>query len=309
MHIGIMIDPSDVASLAEFKSQIQAAADAGLASAWSAQVFDWDILTALAVVGREVPGIELGTVIVPTYPRHPMMLASQALTAQAAIGDRLTLGIGLSHQVIIEGRYGYAFEKPARHTREYLQVLLPVLRGESVAFEGESEKAEGAVNIRGVKPPSVLVAALGPAMLRIAGELTDGTITAWSGPKTIGDHIVPSITQAAAEAGRPPPRVVASAMVSVTSDEDAARAWVANQRAETRQLPSYRAMLDREGVAGPEDVAIVGDEMTVEREIKRLAGAGATDLIAILFGSAAERTRTMDLLADVSRRAPRRAAA
>ena len=251
-----------------------------------------------------MPGIELGTAVVPTYPRHPLVLAGQALTTQAACGNRLTLGIGLSHQIVIEGVFGYPFDKPARHMREYLSVLGPAIRGEQVTFEGSTVTARSMapMKVAGAEPCPILVAALGSMMLKIAGELTDGTITWMVGLKTLGSHIVPSITAAAAAAGRPAPRVAVGLPVCVTADADAARQRAAKAFGFYNQLPSYRAMLDREGAQGPADVAIVGDEETVAAELARVADAGGTDLAAPPFGSGEERQRTLALLGEVARR-------
>src|SRR5438477_12299779 len=166
MRHGVIIDVSQ--SIDGVVSQVSKLAGQGVATAWSSQIFGYDALTLLAVVGREVPDIELGTAVVPTYPRHPVMLAAQALTTQAATGRRLVLGIGLSHQVVIEGMFGYSFDRPARHMREYLSALLPGLRGEQVSFEGETLKANtfGPLDVKGVTQPPVLLAALAPVMLR-----------------------------------------------------------------------------------------------------------------------------------------------
>src|SRR5205807_7560092 len=206
MRYGAMIDTS--LSVDGVVAQVRGAAEAGFTSAWVAQIFGYDALTLLAVVGREVPDIELGTAVVPTYPRHPVMLAAQALTTQAATGRRLVLGIGLSHQLVIEGIFGYSFDRPARHMREYLSALMPLLRGEAVSYKGETLSAAtmAPLDVK-ADPPPVLLAALGPAMLRLAGQQTDGTVTWMTGPTTIASHIVPSITTAANDAGRPAPRV------------------------------------------------------------------------------------------------------
>jgi F420-dependent oxidoreductase-like protein len=264
---------------------------------------DVDALTALAVVGHEVPGIGLGTAVIPTYPRHPMVLASQALTTQAACGGRLTLGIGLSHQVVIEGVFGYSFDKPARHMREYLSVLGPLIRGEQVRFEGSTVTARpmAPISVAGAEPCGILVAALAPMMLKVAGELADGTVTWMVGAKTLSSHIVPLITAAAEAAGRPAPRVAVGLPICVTDDVDRARQSAARAFAIYDQLPSYRAMLDLEGAEGPADVAIVGDEETVTAELTRLADAGATDLASPPFGSREERQRTLALLSDLAR--------
>jgi 5,10-methylenetetrahydromethanopterin reductase len=280
--------------------QVRDAARRGFATVWATQTFGLDALTTLAVAGAAVPLIELGTAVVPTYPRHPMMLASQAMTVQSATGNRLVLGIGLSHQLVIEGMFGYSFDKPARHMREYLSILQPLLRDGSVQFTGETLKANGTVTVAEATPPAVLLAALAPRMLQLAGAEADGTITWMTGPATLGDHIVPSITAAATAAGRPAPRIAVGLPVSVTADPDAARAKAASTFQIYGQLPSYRAMLDREGAEGPADVAIVGDEGRVSAQIAALADQGATDFMAAPFGSSEDRARTVDVLAGLA---------
>ena len=268
----------------------------GFAGFYLPQIFGLDALTTLAIVGREVPRIELGTGVVPTYPRHPMMLAAQALTTQQACGGRLTLGIGLSHQIVIESMFGYSYDKPARHMREYLSILMPLLHGEASAFTGETLTGNGSIAVDAAPVP-VLVAALGPRMLELAGRLTEGTVTWMTGPATLESHIVPSIQKAAADAGRPAPRVAVGLPVCVTDDAAGARERAAKTFEVYGMLPSYRAMLDREGAAGPADVAIVGDEATVAAGIKRVADAGATDFSAAEFATDPnERTRTRELL-------------
>ena len=273
------------------------AAEQGFAGYWMPQIFGFDAITALSVVGREVDGIELGTAVVPTYPRHPMMLAAQSLTASVASGGRFTLGIGLSHQIVIEGMFGFSFEKPARHMREYLSILMPLLHEGSVNVAGDTLTYRGPVQIPGAAPPPVVIAALAPRMLALAGEVADGTITWMTGPATIGDHIAPSITKSAEGAGRPAPRVIGALPVMVTDDPDAARARASQVFSVYNDLPSYRAMLDREGAAGPADVAVVGDESTVRSGVTAMADAGCTDFLAVEFAaSEEERTRTRDLL-------------
>jgi 5,10-methylenetetrahydromethanopterin reductase len=271
----------------------------GFASYWLPQVFGIDALTALAVVGHEVPGIELGTSVIPTYPRHPMMLASQALTVQSAIGQRLALGIGLSHQFVIEQMFGYSFDKPVRHMREYLTILRALLYDRAVQFKGEALSANGPVAISpDIRAPEVLVAALGTQMLRLTGRMADGTITWMTGPATLAEHTVPTLKSATAEAGRPEAfRVVAGFPVCVTDDPDGARERAATIFAVYGQLPSYRAMLDREGLAGPADIAMVGDEKAVQSAIEHVAESGATDFLAAEFGATdAEISRTRELL-------------
>ena len=284
-------------------STARTALDAGLAF-WVPQLSDVDALTALAAVGREVPDVELGTAVVPTYPRHPLVMAMQALTVQAATRGRLTLGIGLSHQVVIEGAYGYSFAKPVRHMREYLEILMPVLQTGRVDFTGEELSAHtfSPVRVGDAAAPQVVVAALGTQMLNLAGRLADGTALWMVGPRTLSDHVVPTITKAAEAAGRPAPKVVVGLPVSVTADPDAARENAAATLTIYNSLPSYRAMLDKEGAGGPADVAIVGDEESVAAQLHNLESLGATDLSLPVFGSSEERSRTMALLADLAKR-------
>lgn len=302
MRIGVSLaDPAPGPDpLGRLRDQLQAAADDGFASAWLANIFGLDALTALAVAGSQVPGIEVGTAVVPTYPRHPAALAQQALTTQAAVGGRLTLGIGLSHQIVIEGMFGYSFERPARHMREYLAALLPLLREGRVSFSGETLRAEvGLTTPRDHEVP-VLLAALAPQMLRLAGRVADGTVLWMTGPATIESHIVPAITAGAADGGRPAPRVVCVMPVCVTGDTDAARERATHVFSIYGQLPSYRAMLDREGAAGPADVAIVGDEAVVGAQIGALGGIGVTEFVAAEFGQGDDAVRTRALLRDLA---------
>jgi F420-dependent oxidoreductase-like protein len=301
MRIGLFVNELGV-PFETVIDQTRAAAEQGFAGAWLAGRPGWDPLTTLAVAGRTTPGIELGTAIVPNLPRHPLALAAQALTVQAATGNRLTLGLGVSHRHIIEGQFGMPFDRPALRMREYLTALHPLLNGENTAYEGETLKAEGAVTAPGAEAPSVLIAALGPAMLRVAGELTDGTILAWAGAEVIEDHVVPAITKAAAAAGRPSPRVAVSTFVGITDEPDARRAWVAENFGVAAKIPAYRAIMDRGNVAGPEDTLILGDEKTVERELARIADAGATDLIALtMLGPEEEQRRTNAFLSELAR--------
>ena len=286
----------------ELLDTARSTSEAGL-DLWMGQVADLDALTALAVVGHSVPGLHLGTAVVPTYPRHPMVMAMQALPAQAACGNRLTLGIGLSHRVVIEGAYGLSFDKPIRHMREYLEILMPLLHTGAASFEGEELTARtfSPVRLAGAEAPPVIVAALGTQMLNLAGRMADGTALWMVGPKTVADHIVPTITKAAASAGRPAPRVVVGLPVSVTADPDAAREKAATAFGFYDSLPSYRAMLDKEGAAGPADVAVVGDEDTVAAALRRLGDIGATDLSLPVFGSREDRARTMALLSELAK--------
>jgi len=297
MRIGVSLqDPSGPDPMAGLRDQVRRAADDGFASAWISNIFGLDALTSLAVTGNQVGGIELGTAVVPTYPRHPAALAQQALTASVACGGRLVLGIGLSHKIVIEDMYGYDFGQPIRHMREYLAVLLPLLERRPASFTGTTVRANIGLNVPGEGRVPVLLAALGSQMLRLAGQQTDGTVLWMTGPATVRDHVVPTITGAAAAAGRPAPRVVCILPVCVTSDPDRARERAARVFAIYGELPSYRAMLDREGAAGPGDVAITGDEDTVGAQIRALADAGVTDFVAGEYGRGEDAVRTRALL-------------
>jgi 5,10-methylenetetrahydromethanopterin reductase len=302
MRIGTSVtEPTGPGALSGLRDQLQRAADDGFASAWMSNIFGLDALTALAVAGSAVPGIELGTAVVPTYPRHPAMLAQQALTTATAVGGRLALGIGLSHKIVIDDMYGYSFERPARHMREYLSILLPLLDGQPVSFRGDTLRASITLSTPRPGRVPVLLAALGPQMLRIAGERTDGTVLWMTGPGTVRDHIVPSIRAAAAAAGRPAPRVVCLLPVCVTDDVPAARAQAEKVFAIYGQLPSYRAMLDREGAAGPGDVVIAGDEAAVTAQIMALAEAGVTDFVGLEYARGDDQRRTHAVLSSLIR--------
>jgi len=283
--------------------QLRRLADAGFDHAFATQIFGPDALTLLAAAGAEVPGIGLGTGVVPIHPRHPMMLAAQALAVQAVTDNRLILGIGLSHQVMVEGIWGMSYEKPARYMKEYLASLMPLLRGEAVSSTGErvTTTTPLPIGVVGATAPPVLVAALGTVMLKLAGTVADGTVTWMTGTSTVGDHIVPTITAAAEAAGRPAPRIGVSLPVSVTSNPDAAKERINQEMAIYPSLPSYKAMLDKEGAESAADIGFVGDEESVAASVARLADAGATDFMASITGDQAERERTFALLSELAR--------
>jgi F420-dependent oxidoreductase-like protein len=302
MRIGTMLSepfagPDQISGL---RDVLMEARQDGLASAWMPNIFGLDALTALAAAGSQVDGIELGTGVVPTYPRHPAVLAQQALTTQLAVGGRLTLGIGLSHQVVIEGMYGYSFDRPAVHMREYLSVLLPLLQEGAASFSGSTLSAQVTLNTPRPYRVPVLLAALAPRMLKLAGEKADGTVLWMTGPETVRTHVVPTIRDAAQKAGRPDPRVVCALPVCVTGDADAARERAAQVFQVYGYLPSYRAMLDREGAAGPADVGIIGDEDGVRSQIEALADAGVTEFVGGEFGVGDDAARTRAVLKELA---------
>jgi F420-dependent oxidoreductase-like protein len=226
-------------------------------------------------------------------------MAQQALTTQAACSGRFVLGIGLSHKIVIENSLGLSWAKPYSHMREYLAVLAPLIREGRVRHKGEEFTVASMLRVPGATPCPILVAALAPRMLALAGTVADGTCTWMTGPKTVREHVAPSIRAAAAAAGRPEPRVVVALPVAVSDDVAAARAAAAKRYAVYGSLPSYRAMLDREGAPGPGDVAVVGPESAVLEQLGELAQAGATEFVAAPFpvggdpAASLERTRAL----------------
>jgi F420-dependent oxidoreductase-like protein len=305
LGIAVSARPDGGNAVDDLIDQARHAADAGVASVWLGQMYDLDPLTALAAIGREVPGVALGTSVAVTHSRHPLTMSGQAQTVQAATGGRLVLGIGVSHRRSIEQRYGLDFDRPARHLREYLSALLPLLHDGAVSFHGQTLTADTtgfAAHVAGSTAPPVLAAALGPAMLRIAGELADGTVTFMTGLRTVETRVVPAITAAAA--GRPDPQVVVGLPICLSDDPDQTRERAARQLAFYAQIPFYKAVLDEEGVASPADVAIIGDERHLERQLQRLADAGATHVIASSAGgyaTAEEQRRTTEFLGSLTR--------
>ncbi|MEM8769757.1 MAG: LLM class F420-dependent oxidoreductase [Pseudomonadota bacterium] len=302
MKIGTMLGADGTGmSLDEVIGLAKAAEEAGLDSVWMANIFSYDAISTLALIGRETSRIELGTAVTPTYPRHPTAIAQQALTTAAASNGRFTLGIGLSHKLVIEDMLGMSYDKPAKHMREYLEILMPLVRGEAANFQGEQYKVQGvALDIPGSTPMPVVVAALGPLMLKIAGELADGTNTWMVGPNTMESHIIAKLSTGAASAGKPQPRVVGGFPIVLTTKIDEAKAQINEQLAIYGQLPSYRAMLDKEGAAGPADIAIIGDENALRGEIQRLENIGVTDFnAAVVDVEPGARERTMEFLASL----------
>ena len=308
MRIGLTVPtPGENPDLATLLAAMERADGLGLHGVWMPNVSSrgCDALTVLALAGARTRRVELGTFVVPTFTRHPVVMAQQALTAQAATGGRFVLGIGLSHRVSMEGQLGFDFSRPVRHMREYLTCLTALLAGQTVDFTGEEFRIRNFALTPppGVTPPPILVAALGPQMLRLAGRLSAGTAIWVGGPRYVAEA-AKAIATAAHEAGRPAPRVLASVPVCVTDRARAVREAAAHFFARYGQLPSYRAILDKEGVGGAEDVALIGDEATVGAGIAAFAAAGATDFSGAIFTPPGEDAgRTLALLATAAREA------
>ena len=283
--------------------QVRRIKDAGFNSAWATQIFGNDALTMLAVVGSHVEDIDLGTAVIPVYPRHPQIMAQQALTVQSATQNRLSLGIGLSHQIVVESLWGYSYDKPARYMREYLEALVPMLNGGTSMVTGEVITAitTGPLEIPDVEAPSLLVAALAPTMLKLAGTVADGTVTWMTGISTIETHIAPKITQAASDAGRDAPRIVVSLPICLTDNIEAAKDSIDEAFSIYPSLPSYKAMLDIEGVQRPADISLVGSAEQILDGIGRLTEAGGTELVCAFAGNKDEQHASFDLLASYAR--------
>jgi len=284
-------------------AQVQEAEAEGFSSMWFAGGVGVDPLTVIAVAGRATERIELGTSIIPTYPRHPLAMAQQAAGVQQAIGadaGRFTLGIGVSHRPAVEDMLGIPYDRPGKNMREYLSVLRPLLHEGKVAFDGEFYKVRAQMAPPAGAPVPVLVAALAPVMLRATGALAEGTITWMANARAIETHVAPILRQAATDAGRETPRIVVGLPVAVCDDADEGRAEAVKQFAGYGQLPNYQRILEHGGAEGPGDAAIVGDEASVTAQLQGLLDAGGTDVWAAIFpvggDRRASRARTRDLL-------------
>ena len=286
---------------------VEAEAD-GFSSLWYAGAVSADPLLPIAFAGRATTTIELGTSVVQTYPVHPLQMAQRATAVADAIErPGFTLGVGPSHAPVIEGMYGYSYEHAGRHTEEYVTVLAALLRGEAIDFEGDDFRVHrGALPAPPAVPVSLLVSALAPRLLRVAGQSADGTILWMGNAHAVATHVAPRIRAAADAAGRPEPRIVVGLPVAVHDDIDEARVVAAQQFAIYDTLPNYQRILAHGGVDSPADAAIVGDEAAVTTQIEAIFEAGGTDLWAAPFpvgtDRAASRTRTRALLQDLATR-------
>lgn len=306
MRIGIngnkFVATGDVALLANHAAEVAAA---GVDAYWLAQhpAGSLDALTALSIFGRDVPSLGLGVGVVPIWGAHPARLAATILTAAQGTPGGLTVGIGLSHPAMVAEHLGGLYDpKPLGAMREYLEVLIPLVRDGTVDFHGDRYECSTTIAMVPDPLPSVLVAAMGEQMLRLAGRIADGTITSWTGPNTLRDHVIPTIRQAATDAGRPQPRIASIFQVCVTDDVERARAQVHEWFAFHGKAPSYEAMIEREGVESAADIAIIGTEDDVRRRIRYLAEIGVTDLVAgeVLAPGETDTLRTRGLLAELA---------
>jgi F420-dependent oxidoreductase-like protein len=314
MRIGLMVGSDKERTRAERLDGLladgQRAEAAGFTSFWVPQVPGYlDALTAIALLGRVTDRIEIGTAVVPIQTRHPIPMAQQALTTQSACSGRFALGIGPSHDWIVQGQLGLSYTRPARLTRDYLQVLNTAFTGPgSVDVENESFRVHSPMDVADPTPLPILLAALGPVMLRIAGEQTSGTILWMADERAVGDYIVPRISAAATNAGRPAPRVVAGVPVALCSnnDVDVARAYASEMLGHAEFSPNYLRLLDHGDATDVGDTMAAGDEDAIIARLLRYRDAGVTDLAVriVPFGADANarvalRNRTQDFIASL----------
>lgn len=277
---------------------------AGLDAFWMAHIRGLDAISALTVAARETKRIELGTAVTPIYPHHPMALAQQALTANHAAQGRFTLGVGASHRMIVESMLGLSFDHPGLFFREYVSVLETLLRGDPVEHDGAAFSIHGLqIDIPNTPRVHMIAAALGPLMLKTAGQFTDGTHLWMVGAKTIESFISPRLSAAASQAGRPAPRVVAAYPVVLTTNIESARDLISRDLGIYGKLPSFRATLDREGITDPSALALVGDAPALEASLMRLARVGVTDFNAVIMDTEPGAfDRTFDFLSSMAGR-------
>jgi len=299
VRIGLYVSKLAAAALEDTLAQFAAAEAHGFHTAWTGQLFDGDALTLLALAAQRTERIELGTWVLPVQPRHPATLALQARTVQDTSRGRLLLGIGASHAEVVEKRLGLSYAAPARHMREYLDVLRPLLHGEPVDHRGEHYAVALQLPEPAPAPPALFLAALGPAMLRLAGERADGVALWLAGPRFVEKHALPGVRAGARAADRALPRLACGLPVAVTRDDARSRASAEVFLARSAKLPTYRRVLEKGGLASAADAAVIGDETHVSGALARLAALGVTDFTAVLFpvdGDPDALRRTRDFL-------------
>jgi F420-dependent oxidoreductase-like protein len=283
MPTGIFLFPDSSATNAvdNVIAQAQRAYRTGVRQIWLAQQFDHDAIALAGLIGAAVPGLGVGTSVVPINPRHPLIVASSAQTAQAASHGNFSLGLGLGAHEPERLAFGTSWPNTIGRLREHLTVLRSIFDNGAVDFHGDEFSANPSwpVTLAGGTPVPVYVAAMGPKALQVTGELADGTLPYLAGPRTIAEFIEPTIAKAAADAGRPKPRIIAAVPALVSDDADAAREATAQQLAFYETIPSYQKVIAREGVANVVDLAAVGTADAVTRQLKRYLDAGATDVV------------------------------
>ena len=273
--------PSATNVVDDFIAQARRAQEVGVEQVWLSQRFDHDAIALAGILGAAVPGLKVGTFVVPINPRHPLIVSSLAQTAQAATHGNFTLGLGLGAHQLERDAFGTPFPNTIGRLREHLTVLRSIFDTGAVDFHGEelTAKPEWPVTVPGATTIPIYVAAMGPKALQVTGELADGTLPYLAGPRTIAEFIEPTIAKAAADARRPKPQIIAAVPVLVTDDLDAGRAVAAERLGFYESIPSYRKVLDREGVDHAGDLAAVGSAEAVAKHLRTYLDAGATDVV------------------------------
>jgi F420-dependent oxidoreductase-like protein len=288
MRIGIQLHPQLTGSLEELLDDFVRAEAEGFDTVWMGQVFDVDVLTIFALAGQRTQRIELGTSVIPIPTRHPSVLAQQALTTQLASGGRLCLGVGSGHAAILDKKLGLASDRPVGRTREALEVLRPLLRGEYVKHSGEFQRMRVGTPILGASAPSVILAALGPRMIELASELADGVTLVFAGAEFVAERVRPKLQGDA--------RIVASLPVGVTNERTGMASLFDEFTAPSAVLPPYQRTLAAQAISRVSDLGLLGSEDEVGDGLDALAASGVTDLNPILVSGeadpgCAERTR------------------
>ncbi len=296
MEIGLFAG-SDMATVDAAVERARQAADLGFDTIWFPQTAALDALTVIAVIGREVERIHLGTAVVPIQGRHPIPLALQALTVADILGGRFTLGLGVTHAMVSEGWFGIPYRGIVDVCAEVLEAVGPLLSEQRHADVDGAHVTAHLTTPMTAHPPGLVLAGLGPRMVELAGRAADGTVTWMTGPVGLGREIVPRLRAAAAAVGRGAPRVIVGIPVCVTDDVAGARERLAPMMARVAMMPSYRRQVASEGVADPVDLVLVGDEATVSERLAGLAAAGMTELCANVVGAPEEQDRTRRFLA------------
>jgi len=301
MRIGVMVGPERgryATKVERMLADATWAEDAGMASLWVPQIpDDFDALTAAALIGAQTSRIEIGTAVVPIQTRHPIALAHQALSTQAVCEGRLTLGLGVSHHWVIDEMLGLPYEKPVATMRDELDVLDVALAGPGmVDVENERFRVHNPMDVTDVGPTSVMIAALGPLMLKLAGERTDGTILWLADERAIGSHIAPTINAAAEGAGRPLPRIVAGVPVCLCRDDevDVAKDRANRVLSEAEVSPNYKKLLDQGDARNVGDILAAGSEASIEKRLRSFADAGTTDISVRVVPIGADRDEKLE---------------
>lgn len=304
MPTGVVLHRSATADNAvdDVIGQARQAFAAGVRQIWLAQQFDHDAISLAGLVGAAVPGLGVGTFVVPINPRHPLIVSTLAQTAQAASHGNFSLGLGLGAHAPEHQAFGTSWPNNVGRLREHLTVLRSIFDTGEVSFHGAELTAapEWPVALPGGTPIPLYVAAMGPKALQVTGELADGTLPYLAGPRTIAEFIAPTIRKAAADAGRAEPRVIAAVPVLVTDDVDAGRTFAADALSFYTTIPSYQKVIAREGVGDVAELAAVGTADAVRANLQRYRDAGATDLVLTpLRGVDADRQRLWEVAASL----------